>query len=168
MESKRVVEITRAQCGAGAPAAFFPTGGMPVLHYHELIVIYRPERSIINVLRDAVHWMKPASVLLEPSSESESKAMSAPAFLVDLPPWHTVFFRNLSDLFRPRQDRLHLFSSAGLILAGCFRHFPSSLEPVCAVCNLSRRGRSWHCGDRCSSGHNSPRYWIVRFLIVPT
>lgn len=58
--------------------------------------------------------MKPASVLLEPSSESESKAAPAPAFLVNLPPWHTVFLHNLSDLFRPGKDSsLHLYSRPG-------------------------------------------------------
>src|SRR6266478_4964611 len=47
--------------------------------------------------------MKPASVLLESTPEPAPKAASAPAFLVDLPAWHTVFFRNLFDLFRPGQ-----------------------------------------------------------------
>src|SRR6266446_6382081 len=47
--------------------------------------------------------MKPASVLLESTPEPVPKAASAPAFLVDLPAWHTVFFRNLFDLFRPGQ-----------------------------------------------------------------
>ncbi len=31
------------------------------------------------------------------------------------------------------------FIATGVFLAGCFRHFSSSLEPVCAVCNLSHR-----------------------------
>src|SRR6266446_5016119 len=47
--------------------------------------------------------MKPASVLFESTPEPVPKAASAPAFLVDLPAWHTVFFRNLFDLFRPGQ-----------------------------------------------------------------
>jgi len=48
--------------------------------------------------------MKPASVLLEPTPEPVPEAASAPAFLVDLPGWHTVFFRNLFDLFRRDHD----------------------------------------------------------------
>jgi TonB family protein len=55
--------------------------------------------------------MKPASVLLESKSESESEARSAPAFLVNLEPWHTVFFRNLADLFRARKQIPFLISS---------------------------------------------------------
>jgi hypothetical protein len=47
--------------------------------------------------------MKPASALLESTSDSGLEARSAPAFLVTLEPWHTVFFRNLADVFRPRQ-----------------------------------------------------------------
>jgi TonB family protein len=54
--------------------------------------------------------MKPASVLLESTSEG-SEARSAPAFLVTLEPWHTVFFRNLADVFRPRQSTPFLVSS---------------------------------------------------------
>jgi TonB family protein len=44
--------------------------------------------------------MKPASVLLESKPEPLPKAPSSPAFLVDLPSWHTIFLRNLLDLFR--------------------------------------------------------------------
>jgi TonB family protein len=55
--------------------------------------------------------MKPASVLLESTSESGSEARSAPVFLVTLKPWHTVFFRNLADVFRPRQSTPFLVSS---------------------------------------------------------
>ena len=55
--------------------------------------------------------MKPASLLLESKSESGLEARSAPAFLVDLEPWHTVFFHNLADLFRPRQRTPFLISS---------------------------------------------------------
>src|SRR4051812_14516941 len=51
----------------------------------------------------AVYLMKPASVLQEPTSESGSEIKAAPEFLVDLPPWHQVFFRNLRDLFRPSE-----------------------------------------------------------------
>jgi TonB family protein len=47
--------------------------------------------------------MKSASVLLEPTPKLSPKAVSSPVFLVDLPAWHTVFFRNLLDLFRPGQ-----------------------------------------------------------------
>jgi TonB family protein len=55
--------------------------------------------------------MKPASALLESTSESELEARSAPAFLVDLEPWYMVFFRNLADLFRPRKQTPFLISS---------------------------------------------------------
>jgi hypothetical protein len=55
--------------------------------------------------------MKPASVLLESTSESRLEARSAPAFLVNLEPWHKVFFRNLADVFRPRQRAPFLVSS---------------------------------------------------------
>jgi len=55
--------------------------------------------------------MKPASLLLESKSESGLEAGSVPALLVDLEPWHTVFFRNLADLFRPRQRTPFLISS---------------------------------------------------------
>jgi TonB family protein len=58
--------------------------------------------------------MKPASVLQEPTSESGSGIKTAPEFLVDLAPWHQVFFRNLADLFR-RTDPLAgpLYSQPG-------------------------------------------------------
>jgi TonB family protein len=55
--------------------------------------------------------MKPASLLLESKSESGLEARSAPAFLVDLEPWHAVFFHNLADLFRPRHRTPFLISS---------------------------------------------------------
>ena len=55
--------------------------------------------------------MKPAPVLLESPSESRSKTVAAPVFLVDLEPWHTVFFRNLADVFRPRRRTPYLVSS---------------------------------------------------------
>ena len=55
--------------------------------------------------------MKSASLLLESKSESGLEAGSVPALLVDLEPWHTVFFRNLADLFRPRQRTPFLISS---------------------------------------------------------
>src|SRR5271169_1628758 len=55
--------------------------------------------------------MKPASVLLEPTSASRSRRRSAPTFLVNLEPWHTVFFRNLADLFRPSRRAPFLVSS---------------------------------------------------------
>lgn len=48
--------------------------------------------------------MKPSPVLLESTLESKSQATPALAFLVELPPWHTVLFSNLSDLFRRRAD----------------------------------------------------------------
>src|SRR5579862_8422351 len=47
--------------------------------------------------------MKPASVLLESTSESGLKAGSRPSFLVNLEPWHRIFLDNLRDLFRPQR-----------------------------------------------------------------
>ena len=47
--------------------------------------------------------MKPVSLLLDPTP-ALPKATPVPAFLVDLPGWHTVFFRNLFDLFRRDQQ----------------------------------------------------------------
>jgi TonB family protein len=55
--------------------------------------------------------MKPASVLLESTPEPLPKALASPRFLVDLPSWHTVFFRNLSDLFG-RDPQLPLTTSS--------------------------------------------------------
>jgi TonB family protein len=58
--------------------------------------------------------MKPASVLLEPTSESRSEISPAPEFLVDLEPWRQVFFRNLADLFRPTEhSAASLYSRPG-------------------------------------------------------
>ena len=58
--------------------------------------------------------MKPASVLLEPSPESKPETTPAPAFLVDLPPWHSVFLHNLADLFGGSKDSsAHLYSRPG-------------------------------------------------------
>jgi protein TonB len=59
--------------------------------------------------------MKPASALLEPTVESDPEA-ALPALLVDLPPWHKVFFRNLRDLFRAQQPT----SSSGYSPPGLF------------------------------------------------
>jgi TonB family protein len=58
--------------------------------------------------------MKSASVLLESIPKPSPKAVSSPVFLVDLPAWHTVFFRNLFDLFRPgRPDPFNPSSPPG-------------------------------------------------------
>ncbi len=57
--------------------------------------------------------MKPASVLLEATPEPAPKAAPTPAFLVDLPARHTVFFRNLFDLFRPGPVPFKLSSPPG-------------------------------------------------------
>jgi TonB family protein len=58
--------------------------------------------------------MKPASALLEPKSEALPKADSSPAFLVDVPAWHTIFLRNLHDLLRPElQTPLKTSSAPG-------------------------------------------------------
>lgn len=50
------------------------------------------------------YLMKPVSALLEPAPLPAPKLDSSPSFLVDLPPWHTVFLRNLQDLFHPDQQ----------------------------------------------------------------
>jgi TonB family protein len=55
--------------------------------------------------------MKPASVVLESKSESGLKTASSPALLVTFEPWHTVFWRNLSDLFQPARQTPFLVSS---------------------------------------------------------
>ncbi len=56
--------------------------------------------------------MKSAPVLLESASESGLEAGSAPVFLVNLEPWHTVFFGNLGDVFRRRRRTPFLVSSS--------------------------------------------------------
>ena len=84
--------------------------------------------------------MKPAPVLLEPSSESESKAAPAPAFLVNLPPWHTVFLHNLSDLFRPGKDSsLHLYSRPGSFWPDVFvtSRLPWNRFAQSAICHVA-------------------------------
>ncbi len=84
--------------------------------------------------------MKPASVLLEPSSESTSAATPAPAFLVDLPPWHAVFLHNLKDLFRPRQDSsLHLYSRPGSFWPDVFvtSRLPWNRFAQSAICHVA-------------------------------
>src|ERR1700675_1134532 len=55
--------------------------------------------------------MKPVSALLEPTPEPMPEAAPAPILLVTLPAWHRVFFRNVLDLFRSRQDAPFLLSS---------------------------------------------------------
>ena len=107
--------------------------------------------------------MKPGSMLLEPSSQPRSRTRAAPVFLVDLPPWHQIFLRNLSDLFRPARDSsLHLYSRPRLILDGRFRLLSPSLEAVCSVCPVSRRGGSGPVGIGATmaakpAGAGSPR-----------
>ena len=96
--------------------------------------------AIISVSRDAVHSMKPASVLLEPLSESESKAAPAPAFLVDLPPWHRIFLHNLSDLFRGSKDSsLHLYSRPGSFWPDVFvtSRLPWNRFAQSAICHVA-------------------------------
>jgi len=48
--------------------------------------------------------MKPAPVLLDSTPAPLPKAPPGPSLLVDLPAWHTVFLRNLFDLFRFDQE----------------------------------------------------------------
>src|ERR1700724_1861751 len=55
--------------------------------------------------------MKPASVLLESTSELGAEARSARAFLVTREPWHTGFFRNPADVVRRRPSTPFLVSS---------------------------------------------------------
>ena len=69
--------------------------------YNYLLWVLRPN-----------YLMKPASVLLESTPEQLPKGPPSPTFLVDLPAWHTVFFRNLADLFRPDKQAQFKPSSA--------------------------------------------------------
>ncbi len=57
--------------------------------------------------------MKPSPAILEPAVESGWEARPVPAFLLDLPPWHEVFFRNLADLFRPATRSGPLYARPG-------------------------------------------------------
>ena len=57
--------------------------------------------------------MKPSPAILEPAVESGWEARPAPAFLLDLPPWHEVFFRNLADVFRPATRSGLLYARPG-------------------------------------------------------
>jgi TonB family protein len=84
--------------------------------------------------------MKPASVLLESKSESGLEARPAPAFLVLLEPWHTVFFRNLGDVFRPRQQAPFLVSSRpGSFWSDVFvtSHLPWNRFAQSAICHVA-------------------------------
>jgi TonB family protein len=84
--------------------------------------------------------MKPASVLLESTSESGLEARSAPAFLVSLESWHRIFFRNLVDLFRPAQRTPFLVSSRpGAFWADVFvtSRLPWSRFAQSALCHLT-------------------------------
>jgi TonB family protein len=47
--------------------------------------------------------MNQRPLLIDPSGKHQPAAPAVPALLVALEPWHRVFLRNLSDLFRPRQ-----------------------------------------------------------------
>jgi TonB family protein len=84
--------------------------------------------------------MKPVSALLESTSESELEARPVPAFLVDLEPWHRVFFRNLADLFRPRKPTPFLVSSrSGSFWPDVFvtSRLPWSRFAQSAVCHVA-------------------------------
>ncbi len=84
--------------------------------------------------------MKPASVLLEPSLESRPETTQAPAFLVDLPPWHTVFLHNLSDLFRrPHDSSLHPYSRPGSFWPDVFvnSHLPWGRFAQSLICHVA-------------------------------
>ena len=82
--------------------------------------------------------MKPASVLLEPSSEATAETTAAPVFLVNLPPWHAVFLRNLADLIRRRKDSsLHLYSRPGSFWPDVFvnSHLPWGRFAQSLICH---------------------------------
>jgi TonB family protein len=84
--------------------------------------------------------MKPASVLLEPLSESTAETTPAPAFLVNLPPWRTVFLHNLSDLFHsPKDSSLHLYSRPGSFWPDVFvaSHLPWSRFAQSLICHVA-------------------------------
>lgn len=84
--------------------------------------------------------MKPAPGLLEPTPESASEATPAPAFLVELPRWHTVFFRNLLDLFSTRKDQpLHLHSRPGTFWPDVFvtSRLPWNRFAQSALCHIA-------------------------------
>jgi hypothetical protein len=51
-----------------------------------------------------------------------------------------LFSQPCRHISAPSANALSGFLSAGVFLAGCFRHLAPSLEPVCAVCNVSCRG----------------------------
>ena len=89
--------------------------------------------------------MKPASVLLEPSPESQPET-PAPAFLVDLPPWHTVFLHNLSDLFHsPKDSSLHLHSRPGSFWPDVFvtSRLPWNRFAQSAICHIAAIVALW-------------------------
>ena len=64
----------------------------------------RGSETIINLSPAAALLMKPAPVLLDSTPSPLPKAPPGPSLLVELPAWHTVFLRNLFDLFRSDQD----------------------------------------------------------------
>ena len=69
------------------------------------------------------YLMKPVSALLEPAPLPAPKVDSSPSFLVDLPAWHTVFLRNLQDLFHPdRQAPFRPSSRPGTFWPDVFVH----------------------------------------------
>jgi TonB family protein len=84
--------------------------------------------------------MKPASVLLESTLEPAPEAAAAPAFLVSLPAWHSVFFQNLLDLFWPRQrSPFRPSSRPGLFWADVFvtSRLPWSRFVQSAICHVA-------------------------------
>jgi TonB family protein len=108
--------------------------------------------DIIDVLAAVAYLMKPASVLLESTSEPAPEAAPAPAFLVSLPAWHTVFFHNLLDLFRPRaSSSIRLSSRPGSFWPDVFvtsrlpwsRFVQSAIGHVAVVAALWGSARLW-------------------------
>lgn len=55
-----------------------------------------------------------------PPPRRTPQAISAPAFLIELEPWHKVFVRNLLDIFRRPGRKLHLVARPGTFWADVF------------------------------------------------
>ncbi len=105
--------------------------------------------------------MKPAPVLLDRTPEPALEATHEPAFLVNLPAWHAVFFRNLLDLFRPRSRSSFAISSRpGSFWPDVF--VPSSLPwnrfVQSAICHVAVIAALW----------GSARLWPPRPQVLDT
>jgi TonB family protein len=90
--------------------------------------------------------MKPAPVSLESISNPDIEATPAPAFLVDLPPWHQVFLRNLEDLFRPAKHRTpEMYAHPGSFWTDVFvsSRLPWKRFAQSAVCHIAFIAALW-------------------------